>query len=97
MKNEKSGLRQVLPGLGLALVSIAAVLPQPAVAYVGPGAGLSALGSLLALLAAVAVTIIGFIWYPIKRILGKRRVPSEPDGGQPAAQPPAEPSGDDRR
>src|SRR5262245_40315224 len=97
MRNGKSGLRQVLPGLGVALVGVAAVLPQPALAYVGPGAGLSALGSLLALLAAVVVTIVGFIWYPIKRIFGKRRVPSEPDGDQPAAQPPVERSGDDRR
>jgi hypothetical protein len=48
-------------------------MPLPAAAYVGPGAGLSAIGSFLALLGAIAVTILGFVWYPLKRIFGKRR------------------------
>ena len=95
MKNGKASLRHSLFGLSVALLCVVAAMP--AAAYVGPGAGLSALGSLLALLAAVVVTIVGFIWYPIKRILGKRRVPTEPDGDPPAAQPPVERPGDDRR
>lgn len=44
-------------------------LCRPAAAYVGPGAGLSAIGAFLAVVAAVIVTLFGFIWYPIKRIL----------------------------
>ncbi len=40
-----------------------------AYAYVGPGAGLSALGSLLSLFAAIGLGIVGFIWYPIRRLL----------------------------
>jgi hypothetical protein len=54
----------------------AAMVPLPVAAYVGPGAGLSALGSLLALLAAVVVAIVGFLWYPLKRILRKRGAPA---------------------
>lgn len=50
--------------------------PMAAAAYVGPGAGLSALGSLLALIAAVFVAIAGFVWYPVKRLL-RRRAPTE--------------------
>ena len=42
-------------------------------AYLGPGAGLSALGSLLALIAAVFVAIFGFVWYPVKRLLKKKK------------------------
>ncbi len=44
-------------------------------AYVGPGAGLSAIGSVLALIGAVFLLVVGFLWYPIKRILrrGKRQ------------------------
>lgn len=42
-------------------------------AYIGPGAGLSAFGSLLALIVAVFAGIVGFIWYPIKRLLKKMR------------------------
>ena len=45
-------------------------------AYVGPGAGLSAIGSALALIGAVIMLIIGFLWYPIKRYLrGRRKKP----------------------
>jgi len=72
--NEANGLRAVRRCVAIAIAVL--VVPTPAAAYVGPGAGLSALGSLLALLAAVVVAIIGFLWYPIKRLLGKRRAPA---------------------
>lgn len=39
-------------------------------AYVGPGAGLSVIGSILAFLTTILLLIVGFLWYPIKRILG---------------------------
>ena len=45
----------------------------PAHAYIGPGAGLSAIGSLLALIVAVLAGIVGFVWYPVKRILKGRK------------------------
>ena len=38
------------------------------IAYVGPGAGLSAIGAFLAIVAGVFVAIAGFVWYPIKRL-----------------------------
>ena len=44
-------------------------------AYVGPGSGLSAIGSVLALIGAVIMLIIGFLWYPIKRYLRGRKKP----------------------
>ena len=47
--------------------------PGTALAYVGPGAGLSAIGSLLALVAAVLLAIVGFVWYPGKRLARRRR------------------------
>jgi len=46
-----------------------ALLPSPAFAYMGPGVGLSAIGALLSLLAAGAVSVLGFIWFPIKRAI----------------------------
>ena len=53
-------------------------LPKLALAYIGPGTGLSAIGAFLALLVAIIATILGFLWYPIKRLLGiKKR--QEPD------------------
>jgi len=65
--------------INLALLTTGIVLTaiSPAAsAYVGPGAGITAIGSILALLAGVLLAIVGFIWYPIKRFfrsrLGKR-------------------------
>jgi len=59
------------------MYSVAAAIlvlsPTLASAYVGPGAGLSAVGSLFALLMAVAVSFLGFFWYPIKRLLSGRK------------------------
>ena len=49
------------------------LLPDLANAYVGPGAGLSAIGSFLSLIFALFVSILGFIWYPVKRLLKGRQ------------------------
>lgn len=56
---------------GLAVLAAApvALIATPALAYVGPGAGLTAIGTVLSLLAAVVLAIVGFVWYPIKRFL----------------------------
>jgi len=50
-----------------------ACIPRTAEAYIGPGAGLTAIGTLVAFIFAVAIAIIGFIWYPLKRLLVKLR------------------------
>jgi hypothetical protein len=52
------------------------VLATNAFAYVGPGVGISALGSLLALVAGLFLLLFGTVWYPIKRRLNKRPVKS---------------------
>ncbi len=48
-------------------------LPHSAFAYIGPGAGLSAIGAFLAVVAGIIVAIFGFLWYPIKRLLRKKK------------------------
>ncbi len=48
-------------------------IPQPVLAYVGPGAGIAAIGAFLAIVAGVIAAIFGFLWYPIKRLLRKRK------------------------
>jgi len=50
-----------------------AVYPHFAFAYIGPGAGLGALGTAIALLAAVILLVVGFVWYPLKRFLRNRK------------------------
>jgi hypothetical protein len=42
-------------------------------AYTGPGAGLTAIGAFVAVVVAVLLAILGFLWYPIKRLLRKVR------------------------
>ncbi|MCR9077714.1 MAG: hypothetical protein NXH78_01320 [Hyphomonadaceae bacterium] len=46
--------------------------PSAAMAYVGPGAGLGAIGALLALIGKLLLAIVGFVWYPVKRMLKRR-------------------------
>ena len=53
----------------LTALMLTVLSPSLAFAYVGPGAGLSALGSLLALFGALALGVIGFLWYPLRRLL----------------------------
>ncbi len=57
-------------------------------AYIGPGAGLSALGALLAVSVAVIVALFGFVWYPLRRLLRtmKRNRPSCAEGRRDVAQ-----------
>lgn len=56
-------------------------MPQTAVAYVGPGAGLTAIGTVLALIGAILLGIFGFIWYPVKRLLRGRKTSEEEEIG----------------
>ena len=46
---------------------------SPAFAYIGPGGGLGALGTLVAILGAGLMLIVGFVWYPIKRLLNRNK------------------------
>jgi membrane associated rhomboid family serine protease len=45
----------------------------PVLAYIGPGAGIGALGTIAAVLGAIILMIVGFVWYPIKRLLRSRK------------------------
>lgn len=58
---------------GFAAALLAGAFPVAASCYVGPGAGLSAIGTVLALIGAVLLGLFGFLWYPIKRLLARRR------------------------
>ncbi|HPU15517.1 MAG TPA: hypothetical protein PK808_05495 [Polymorphobacter sp.] len=73
------------------LVLVIAAAAVPAQAYAGPGAGLSMIGSLVALIGAVLAGIFGFVWFPIKRLLKKRKA-SQVDAVAPPAATPAAPN-----
>jgi hypothetical protein len=42
--------------------------PRAADAYIGPGAGITVIGTAVAFVSIVVFAIIGFVWYPIKRL-----------------------------
>lgn len=44
-------------------------------AYVGPGLGLGLLGAILGALGALLLAIVGMVWYPVKRLLSRRKGP----------------------
>ena len=44
-----------------------------AFAYIGPGLGLGIIGVFVGVGAAIVLTLFGIIWYPLKRLLGKKR------------------------
>ncbi len=53
-------------------------------AYIGPGTGLSAIGAFVAVVAGITVALFGFLWYPIKRLLRKKKAKDEgkDEGGE---------------
>lgn len=79
--------------LGLAsLVLISSGLAAtPAFAYVGPGAGLTAIGTMIAVILALVLAVVGFVWYPLKRLMRKKRTASTQENVQ------AEEASDDSR
>ncbi|WP_298976283.1 hypothetical protein [uncultured Roseobacter sp.] len=63
----------------LAFFLTAFCMATPAFAYIGPGAGLGAIGILIAIIGGILLLVVGFLWYPIKRMMRKKR-----DGAEPA-------------
>ncbi len=57
----------------VATLFVGIVLSNPALAYIGPGAGLSAIGTFVAVIGAFLLLIVGFVWYPVKRLLRGRK------------------------
>ena len=56
------------------LVALAvAAIPGTAAAYMGPGAGLGMLGSLVAVIAALGLAALGLVLLPVRLILKRRR------------------------
>lgn len=71
-------------------LSTGLLLPTVAFAYVGPGAGLSLLGALWALLAAVFMAVSLVVAWPLRRMLRRRRAgnaPADANDSPKAAEP----------
>ncbi|WP_174822730.1 hypothetical protein [Ruegeria lacuscaerulensis] len=49
------------------------VLPNPAFAYIGPGAGLGAIAVTIAVILGVLFLVVGLVWFPLKRMIKGRK------------------------
>ena len=52
-------------------------VPLAAHAYIGPGMGLGVIGVVLGILLAIVLAFFSILWYPVKRLLAKRRALKE--------------------
>jgi hypothetical protein len=87
-RNGLPAMKRALPKVSLALAI--ACLPSAAFAYIGPGAGLSIVGSIVAFLGAVVVGLAGFVWFPVRRILKRRRAAAAKAAAKSSAGLPTE-------
>jgi len=68
------------PFAGFMAFCLLGLMPDLAAAYLGPGAGLSAIGSVLSFLGVIVLLVAGFLWYPVKRLWrALRRRRADPD------------------
>lgn len=67
----------------LAVAALLLAASQSAEAYIGPGAGITAIGTVIALIGAILLAIVGFVWYPIKRLLAKNKKKKDADEAPP--------------
>jgi hypothetical protein len=58
---------------GLMPLSMVLAWSEPALAYVGPGAGISMLGALGAVIVAILFALGGLIWWPVRTMLRRKK------------------------
>lgn len=63
------------------LLSALLLAPSPALAYIGPGVAAGAVASALGVLGSILLGIFAVVYYPIKRVL-KRRKKAKRAGGE---------------
>jgi hypothetical protein len=63
--------RKVVWAFNVAALWFAA--PRVVEAYIGPGAGITVIGTAVAFVGAVILAVVGFVWYPLKRLLAAVR------------------------
>lgn len=55
------------------------LLPGSAFAYVGPGAGLGMIGSLIAVVVVVLAAVLGLVIFPLRMIMKKKKEDANKD------------------
>lgn len=64
-----------LTALSAATLAVYLTTALPASAYIGPGLGAGAVGAVLGVIGAVFLALFAVVYYPIKRMLRRRRKP----------------------
>lgn len=57
----------------LVVAAVIMFIPLSVEAYIGPGAGLTAIGTFVALVLIIILALVAFVWYPAKRAWKKRK------------------------
>jgi hypothetical protein len=70
-------------GAHLAMLCFVALACQNAWAYIGPGAGVSFLGSLWAILVGIVLALAAILFWPIRWMLRRMRRRTPPTDGTP--------------
>lgn len=79
----------------LLLTLILSALVSPALAYIGPGAGISVLGSLLSILATIFIAIGAIIFWPLRKFMKRRKARRDSTLSTEATQTNGDGAGDD--
>lgn len=69
--NKRGLIMQSILIFSVMVIVLVLVAPQGSGAYVGPGAGIAAIGTVIALIGGILLAIVAFFWYPIKRLIAK--------------------------
>ena len=69
-----------MPTIALSIMMALLMLPQPALAYIGPGVGAGAISAVLGVIGAIFLGLFAIIWYPIKRMLKLRKKKGNDEG-----------------
>lgn len=78
-----NAISRVKTAVATAGAALGLLVPTAATAYGGPGSVITGIGAFLAALAAVAAAVLGFLWFPLKKLI--RKVRGDPPG--PEAEP----------
>lgn len=65
-------MRQILTATMILLC-----LTEPALAYIGPGAGVGVFATVMGILVAISLALFAILWYPIKRLLRRNSKPNK--------------------
>ncbi|MDG2155273.1 MAG: hypothetical protein P8M26_04935 [Gammaproteobacteria bacterium] len=80
------------PSVLIAVTFTITFVPQIALAYVGPGAGISLLGALWGLIVGVVMALGIVLFWPIRIMLRKRKAAAEAKTADTSEALPAEPA-----